>query len=84
MGLRTRRNARAKLVSWRKLYGAYLTGDAELYDAYLTYHTGKVRQASGSAVCMRLKGARPVTTYAKSGRTRVIPSESWTGTARMK
>ena len=53
MGLSTCRNARTKLVSRCKLYGAYLTGDAELYDTYLTYHTGKVRQVSGSVVCMR-------------------------------
>ena len=69
MGLRTRRNARAKLVSWCKLYGAYLSGDAELYDAYLTYHNGKVRQVSGSVVCMRLKSDKPVTTY-KTGQIR--------------
>ena len=53
MGLRTRRNARAKLVSWCKLYSIYLAGEAELYDAYLTYHVGEVRQASGSVVCTR-------------------------------
>ena len=38
LGLRKRRNARAKFVSRYKLYGAYLTDDAELYGAYLTYH----------------------------------------------
>ena len=44
-----------ELVSRCKLYGIYLTVEAKLYDAYLTYHTGEVRQVSGSVVCMRFK-----------------------------
>ena len=42
-----------ELVSRCKLYGIYLTVEAELYDAYLTYHTGEVRQVSGSVVHRR-------------------------------
>ena len=38
MGLRTC----TELVSWRKLYGIYLTVEAELHDTYLAFHTGKV------------------------------------------
>ena len=37
---------RIGVVSRRKLYDTYLTDDAELYDIYLTYHVGKVRQVS--------------------------------------
>ena len=55
LGFRKRRHAHAKLISRCKIYGAYLTGDSELYGAYLTYHAGKVRQVSGSVVCMRFK-----------------------------
>ena len=42
-----------ELVSRCKLYGIYLTVKAELYDAYLTYHTGEVRQVSGSVIHKR-------------------------------
>ena len=64
-----------QLVSRCKLYGAYLTVESALCDVYIMFHTGKVRQVSGSVVCMRwLKTT--VTTYASLGQKRITPGDS--------